>query len=113
MSTSRRVRWGALIAASVLAVGTIALIWFVAVPIGPLVCPAVYPMPTNCAAANREGSAVVATGIVVGSFIVTALATLWRTRVGATLTALGVTVLALAPVIAYASIAWSPGFPIR
>lgn len=105
------IRWGVLVIATVLAVGTVALIWLVAVPVGPVVCAAVYPSTGNCFRDNREGSALVMTLIVVAVYVVTVLlAALVRRPRGTSL--IGVGLLAVAPFVSYAVVAWSTGFAL-
>lgn len=103
--------WGVLLIATLLAVGTVALIWLVAVPVGPVVCAAVYPPTANCFRDHRVGSALVMTLIVVAVYVVTVLlAALVRRPRRAIL--IGVGLLALAPFVSYAVVAWSPGFAV-
>lgn len=105
------VLWGLLLTATLLAAGTVALIWLVAVPVGPVVCAAVYPATSNCFLEHREGSALVMTVIVVALYVLTMLlaAFLGRPR-GVVVT--GVILLAIAPFVSYAVVAWAPGFAI-
>lgn len=105
------VPWGLLIAATVLAVGTIALIWFAAVPFGTGVCPAVYPMPPHCSATNREGTALVLSLVVGAIYIVTLLVGVFARRMR-TLVVVGVVLLAVAPIVSYVTVTSSPGFPL-
>ncbi|WP_050723698.1 hypothetical protein [Microbacterium sp. GCS4] len=93
------------------AIGTVALIWLAAVPFGPLVCPAVYPAPPNCFEGNREGSALIMTLVVGVVYAVTLLAAVLPGTRRVAMTA-GVVLLAVAPFVAYAVVAWSPGFPL-
>lgn len=110
--TARRsVPWVRLGIATILAAGTVALLWFAAVPFGPLVCPAVYPAPPNCFAGNREGSALIMTLVVLVLYAVTLLTALVPGRRRVLLTG-GVVLLALTPIVSYAIVAWSPGFPL-
>ncbi len=90
--------------------GTIALIWFAAVPWGPLACPAVDPAPRNCFASNRAGTALVTTIIVVVIYVATMLLALIGQRRTQAWTIAGVVLLAIAPIASYLLIAWLPGF---
>lgn len=101
-----------IVAASLLAAGTIALIWLVAVPWGPLVCPAIDPAPRNCFASDRAGTAVVATITVCLVYLATLTAALFGGRRRRAWTLTGVVVLAVAPIACYLSIAWLPGFAL-
>jgi hypothetical protein len=107
----RSLPWGLLLTATLLAAGTVALIWLVAVPVGPVVCAAVDPPTRNCLLEHREGSALVMTVIVVLVYVVlTLLAVLLRRPRGVLLAA--VVLLAIAPFVSYAVVAWAPGFVI-
>ena len=106
------ISWGLVVAATLLAVGTVALIWLAAVPWGPLVCPAIHPAPRNCFAADRAGTGLVTTIIVMATLLATILlAVLGRGRTRE-LTIAGVILLALAPVVSYLTVAWVPGFAL-
>lgn len=106
------IRWGWVIAATLLAAGTVALLWFAAVPWGPLVCPAIDPPPRNCMESQRVGSALVATIAVLAVYAATVLfAVVGRPRWHALVVA-GVVLLAVAPIVAYLAVAWMPGFPV-
>jgi hypothetical protein len=103
--------WGFVVTATLLAGATIALIWLAAVPWGPVVCPAIYPMPTNCVPEYRAGTALVMTLIVVAAYIATVLVAT-RGRRSRALVIAGVAMLALMMIASYLVIAWAPGFPI-
>ncbi|WES65990.1 META domain-containing protein [Microbacter sp. GSS18] len=110
--TSRSVLWRLITAATLLLLATIALIWLVAVPIGTGVCPTVDPPPTNCQSSYRAGSGLVATLVAVGIWVATiAVALVWR-RAARSFVVAGVVILALAPVVTYLAVAWSPGFTL-
>lgn len=107
----QRLPWGLLLSATLLTAGTVALIWLVAVPVGPVVCAAVEPPTRNCLLEHREGSALVMTVIVVLVYVVMMLlAVLLRRQKGVLLSA--VVLLAIAPFVSYAVVAWAPGFVI-
>lgn len=105
--------FGSVIAATILTAGTVLLIWFVAVPWGSGVCPAVYPAPGNCSAVNRAGSGLVASIVVLVVYVVTLLLAVLAGRRSRGPVIAGVVLLALAPVVAYAAVAFSPGFPLH
>lgn len=108
----RSAPWRLITAATLLLLGTIALIWLAAVPIGTGVCPAIDPPPTNCQPAYRAGSGVVWTIIVIGIWAVTiTVALVWR-RATRPFVVAGVVLLALAPAVTYLAVAWSPGFTL-
>lgn len=97
-------------AATLLMLGTTALIWLAAVPVGTGVCPAVDPPPTNCQPSFRAGSGLVATIATIGVWFATITIALPRRRAARPLVVAGVVLLALAPAVAYLAVAWSPGF---
>ncbi|MFK3678737.1 hypothetical protein ACI2IP_13480 [Microbacterium sp. NPDC090218] len=103
--------WSLLVSATLLAAGTVALICLVAVPVGPVVCAAVYPPTSNCFLGHREGSALVMTVIVLAVYVVTILIAAVFRRSRAVLL-VGVVLLAIAPFVSYAVVAWAPGFSI-
>jgi heat shock protein HslJ len=105
------VPWRLMSAATLLMLGTVALIWLAAVPIATGVCPAIDPPPTNCQPSFRAGSGLVATVITVGIWAATiTIALLWRRRAARPFVVSGVVLLALAPAVTYLAVAWSPGF---
>jgi hypothetical protein len=105
------IAWGLVATATVIAGATVALIWLAAVPWGPVVCPAIYPMPTNCVPEYRAGTAFVMTVIVAAAFVATMLVAMLGRRSRAVVIA-GVALLALVMIASYLVIAWAPGFPI-
>ena len=105
--------WGLAVAATALTAGTLLLIWFVAVPFGPVVCPAIYPAPRNCFAVDRAGTGLVVTVIVITVYVGTLLLALAGSRRRRPLVVCGVVLLAIAPLIAYLAVAWIPGFAIN
>ncbi|GGD76112.1 hypothetical protein GCM10007269_18960 [Microbacterium murale] len=100
-----------MLAATLLAGVTVALVWFAAVPWGPLVCPAIYPAPRNCFASDRAGTALVVTIVLLAVYLATMVMALIDRR-DRRLATVGVILLAIAPVISYVSVAWIPGFPL-
>jgi len=109
--TSVSVPWRLMTAATLLLFATIALIWLAAVPVGTGICPAIDPPPTHCRSSYRAGSGLVATNVTVGIWALTiAVAFVWRRA--RTLVVAGVVLLALALVVTYLAVAWSPGFTL-
>jgi len=102
--------WGLTVASTLIAAATIAMIWLVAVPWGPLVCPAVYPAPTNCFESHRAGTGVIATIGVSAIYLATMLLALSRRARRGSWALAGFVLLVLAPVASYLSVAWLPGF---
>ncbi|WP_341975406.1 hypothetical protein LTA6_000020 [Microbacterium sp. LTA6] len=107
-----RVRSALVITSTLFAVGTIALIWFAAVPWGPLVCPAIDPAPRNCFAADRMGTAVITTAVVLVVYISTVVLAACRPRALRPFAVAGLIALLLAPLVSYLAVAWLPGFPL-
>ncbi|QEV99337.1 hypothetical protein F6J84_03900 [Microbacterium caowuchunii] len=104
--------WGLVVAATLLTAGTIALVWLAAVPLGPIVCPAIYPAPRNCFTSDRAGTGLVATIVVLVIYIATMLLAFVGTHGRRPLVIAGVVLLAIAPLVSYLSVAWIPGFPL-
>lgn len=97
---------GLMVAATLLAAGTIALIWLVAVPWGPIVCPAIDPAPSNCQQSHRADNATIATVAVLGVYVVTMLFNLVVSLRRRSVVVAGVAVLAISPIAAYVFVAW-------
>ncbi|KQP71400.1 hypothetical protein ASF40_06400 [Microbacterium sp. Leaf288] len=95
-----------MIAATLLAVGTIVFLWLVAVPWGPIVCPAIEPAPLNCQQPHRADSATVATWVVLGIYALTMLFALVAPIRRRSVVVVGVTLLAICPIAAYVFVAW-------
>lgn len=100
---------GLAVAATLLAVGTIALIWLVAVPFGPEVCSLVYPPDRNCFTSDRVSKGILASAIVFVIYAATMLLALLGGRQRGLVMA-GVLVLTIGPVVAYLFVAWIPAF---
>ena len=98
---------GAVVAAVVLAAATLALVWLVAVPWGPLVCAAESLLADDCGRSTRPGAGVVATVVVAVVTVVTVGAASIRSPHRETLALSGVLLLVLAPFVAYVVIAFS------
>ena len=98
--------WVLIATATTLTAVTILLIWFAAVPFGPLICPAIDPAPRNCSATNRADTGVMVSAAVVLLYVATMLAALFgRQRLKAwTLT--GTILLAVSPIFGYLTVAW-------
>lgn len=110
-TTTSRVPWGILVAATLLAAVTIAIIWLAAVPWGPMVCPAIYPAPSYCLPEYRAGVVTIATIIVVLIYAATVIAAFsgGRWRLAARI---GTGVLVAAPIVTYLCVAFIPGFAV-
>lgn len=104
--------WGSVIAATLLAAGTIALIWLAAVPFGPVVCPAIYPAPASCFASSRVGNALIATVVVAVVYAVTMYFALAGERRHRGFVIAGTSLLAIAPIVSYLAVAFIPGFAV-
>lgn len=103
---------GLIVAAALLVVVSAGLIWMVAVPFGSGVCPAVDPAPLHCSPAQRAGTGLMATICIVAIGALTLGLGIWGGRRARPLVVGGVVVLALAPVVTYAAVSFSPGFQI-
>jgi len=110
--TSTSASVGLIVAATTLALGTIALIWFAAVPWGPMWCPAIYPAPRNCFASDRAGTGLVATVMIAAVYLATMLFALNPMVRSRPLVITGVALLGIAPVVSYLAVAWIPGFAL-
>ncbi len=104
--TDRAVPIRLLIIASALFAATLCGIWLLAVPVGPLVCPAVLPPPSNCIEDYRAGNAVVVSLCAVVAYALTLVVALMGQR---PLVRAGVAVLAVAPIASYVVVAFLPG----
>ncbi|MDQ1136081.1 hypothetical protein QE410_000880 [Microbacterium sp. SORGH_AS 1204] len=104
-------RLGVVAVAGALALVSVLLIWGIAVPSGPLVCPAVYPAPTNCRAEFRVGTGLVASIVIAAAFVLTVCVALRRSAWRGAATC-GVLVLVVAPFLAYALVTGLPGFAV-
>lgn len=84
----------------------------VALPLGPVVCSAIYPTPTNCDPTYRVGTTAVLTGIILVMYFVTViLGFTVRSRFPGLVRA-GVIALVVLLIVSYFIVAWSPGFVI-
>lgn len=110
LGVRRPVRWGAVVAAVLLSAGTVILVWFAAVPFGPIVCPAIDPAPQNCIVNNRAGTALIVTAVVAVLGVATLLLAVLAPRRGRGFVIAGIVLLAIAPFASYLTVAWSPGF---
>jgi hypothetical protein len=100
---------GGVVASTALLIGTLGLIWLVAVPFGPEVCSLAMPGPRNCFTTERTTAGAAWTAIVCIVYI----ATLAVAIVGGRLRVLaiaGIVVLSLAPLASFLAVAWIPAF---
>ncbi|MFB7891558.1 hypothetical protein ACFC1I_05100 [Microbacterium sp. NPDC056044] len=104
-----RTPWGLIVAATLLTGATIALIWLAAVPWGPVVCPAIYPIPSYCVPENRTGVAMIATIAVVLIYAGTVIAAVAGGR-WLRAAKIGTGVLVAAPIVTYLAVAFIPGW---
>ena len=102
-------RLGVVVAAAALALASVLLVWAVAVPWGPLVCPAVYPAPTNCRAEFRVGTGLLASIVIGVAFLLTLLVALRRPAWEGVVIG-GIILLVAAPFLAYVLVTGLPGF---
>lgn len=101
----------AVLAAVLLTAGALVVIWFAAVPLGPIACPTIDPPLPNCLRQNREGTALVATVIVLMVGVTATLLAAFTDRRQPVVVA--VTLLAIAPVVAWLVIGQMPGFRLE
>lgn len=107
------VAWGVILSGTLLTGGAIALIWMLAVPVGPVVCPAVHPAPRNCFASDRAGTALIVSFAIGLIYIATMIfATKQQVRRHSAVGLVGVALLAIAPIVGYLIVAWIPGFAL-
>ena len=104
------VAWRLIIAATIFTGATIALVWFIAVPLGPSVCAAIYPPARNCFWSDRLEKGLVVSVAVVVIYIATVTLALMKNRRHHKLVVSGVALLAVAPILSYLAIAWIPAF---
>lgn len=114
-ATSRerlRVPLGRLAIATVLTASTLAVVWFVAVPLGPVACPAIMPPPTNCMSSYREGTALVISVATVSIYAATVVGALTIGRRRPAIVTAGIVVLTALLVTAWPLIGLLAGFPL-
>lgn len=111
-ASSRVARTGFGIAASLVMLAAVALIWLVAVPIGTGVCPAVDPAPTSCLPSYRAGTGLMATLVVLALWAATLLSALARPTLLRPFAIGGLVLLVLAVPVGYATVSWSSGFEV-
>ena len=102
-----RVPIGQIAIATLIAVATVVVIWLVAVPAGPVVCPAIMPPPTNCMPSYREGTAIAITAVTITVVIAFTVGRRRPALVTAGIVVLGIVFLAAWPLIGLL-----PGFPL-
>ncbi|MBO0980691.1 META domain-containing protein [Microbacterium sp. SD291] len=100
------------VAAVLLMVATVLVIWLAAVPWGPIVCAAISSPAPHCIFENRVGTGAVVTVVVVAVGLATASASILRRRGHRLGVRVGLVLLAILLFIAYPVVAWSPGFPL-
>ncbi len=105
-------RVGQIVIATLVVIATLGLTWFVAVPAGPVVCPAIMPPPTNCMSSYREGTAVVLTVVSVAVYTATVVIALTVGRRRPVLTTEGIVMLGVLLLVAWPIIGLLPGFPL-
>ncbi|WP_299086746.1 hypothetical protein [uncultured Microbacterium sp.] len=106
-----RVPVGLIVTATLLTVATLAVIWLVAVPVGPVVCPAIMPPPTNCMPSYREGTAIVITAASLVIYIATVVAAFTVGRQRPATVMAGIVLLGIMLLGAWPLIGLLPGFP--
>lgn len=103
---------GQIVIATLIAVAAVVVIWLVAVPAGPVVCPAIMPSPTNCMASFREGTAVVITVVTLAVYVATVVIAFTVGRRRPALVTAGIVVLGIMLLAAWPLIGLLPGFPL-
>lgn len=98
--------------ATIIALVTIVVIWWLAVPAGPVVCPAIMPPPTNCLPSHREGTAIVLTVVTAAIYVTTVVIALTLGRRRPAIASVGVVVLIVALLVAWPLIGLLPGFAV-
>lgn len=89
------------------AVLALALVWLVAVPIGPEVCAASLPGPRNCFISDRVQAAVLPTLVTV-AIAVLSLVVIARPSKRRSITVISVIVLLVVALASYVLVAWIP-----
>jgi hypothetical protein len=103
---------GQIVMATILAAAVVAVVWFVAVPAGPVVCPAIMPPPTNCMFSYREGTAVVLTIVTLAVYVATLVIALTVGRRRPVIVTAGIVVLVVVLLGAWPLIGLLPGFSL-
>jgi hypothetical protein len=109
-SPRQSISWRAITIATTLSGATIALLWLVAVPWGPIICTAIYPAPTNCDPNYRAGTALILTAIILVIYLATAALAFTVRAQFSDLVRVGIVALAVLLLISYFIVAWYPGF---
>ncbi|WP_242511298.1 hypothetical protein [Pengzhenrongella frigida] len=100
---------GAVTLATVVSLATCAAIWWLAVPMEP-VCPAVYPAPGGCTAADRQAAGVTWTIVVAVSYVLTVAIALTIGRRRRWLTTAAMSALVVVSVVGFGAVQGSTGF---
>lgn len=107
-----RVPVGLIVTATLSTVATVVLIGLVAVPAGPVVCPAIMPPPTNCMPSYREGTAIVITVVALALYVATVVIAFTVGRRRPAIVTGGIILLAIVLLGAWPLIRVLPGFPL-
>ncbi|KAA9150985.1 hypothetical protein F6B41_19335 [Microbacterium lushaniae] len=88
----------------------LAVIWLVAVPLGPDVCALVLPAPRNCFTSDRVQAAIAPTVLVILLAIVSTLTAIFAPQARRGIAIAGPVVLAIIAALSYLLVAWIPAF---
>jgi len=97
--------------ATVVSIATCAAIWWLAVPM-EAVCPAVYPAPGGCTAADRQSAGVTWTIVVAVSYALTVAIALTLGRRRRWLTRAAMSTLVVVAVVGFGAVQVSTGFVV-
>lgn len=97
--------------ATVVSIATCAAIWWLAVPM-EAVCPAVYPAPGGCTAADRQSAGVTWTIVVAVSYALTVVIALTLGRRRRWLTRAAMSALVVVAVVGFGAVQGSTGFVV-
>ncbi|MGV8967780.1 MAG: hypothetical protein ACOH2F_16060 [Cellulomonas sp.] len=101
--------WRAVVLATVVALVTCAAIWLLAVPM-EAVCPAVYPAPGGCTAADRQSAGVTWTIVVAVAYALTVAVALTVGRRKQRLTRVALSALVVVAVVGFGAVQGSTGY---
>ena len=114
MSTSQRVgRRAAVLRWPFLAVGfatvlALAVVWLIAVPIGPEACALSLPGPRNCFTSDRVQAAILPTIVIVAVAVLSAVLLFARPKNSRLIAACSVVLLLVMAAASYVLVAWIP-----